>query len=435
MNLIGFRREDKSPHERRIPLVPEDLRAIRSEHGARFVVQRSPQRAIPDADFEAAGIEVRDDIDEADVVMGVKEVPVEAVQSGKTYIFFSHTIKGQAYNMHLLRALMERGCTLIDYERIVNEAGQRLVAFGRHAGLAGAIDGLWTLGQAWRRRKIRTPLRQLKLAHAYGHSDVAKAAIAEIAAHCLRDETFQQHRAVIGVTGGGRVARGAHEIIDALSPDELAPEQIHDAKPGRFSRVRFDESHFAERRDGAPFELAHYYAEPEAYQGIFEERYAGRLDLLVNGIYWEPRFPRLVSRTGIRSHYLRPKPRLAAIADISCDIAGSVELTVKATTPDDPVYTWDTKTDRAQRPGKGHGPLMMTVDILPTELPVEASEAFSTALRPLLPDLIRHDFRQGIDGLCPELRRAAIVDRGRLTPDYAQLMGPLEAETGSFPRG
>lgn len=414
--------------------MPGDLQAIQAEQGARFIVQRSAQRAIADADFEAAGIETTDDVQAADVVMGVKEVPVDAVQPGKTYVFFSHTIKGQAYNMGLLRALMERGCTLIDYERIVNEGGQRLVAFGRHAGLAGAIDGLWTLGRAWALRKLRTPLEQLKLAHEYGHSDVAKAAIEEVAAACLRDEVFRQQPVVIGVTGGGRVASGAHEIIDALSPDELSPDELHAAQPGRFSRVRFDESHFAERRDGAPFDLAHYYAEPEAYRGIFEGRYAGRLDLLVNGIYWEPRYPRLVSRTGIRSQYNRPEPRLAAIADISCDIGGSIELTAKATTPDDPVYTWDTKTDRMQRPGKGVGPLMMTVDILPTELPLEASEAFSTALRPLLPDLLRHDFGQGIEGLRPELRRATIVDRGRLTPDYAYLRAPLEAETGSFPR-
>ncbi|MEM1023485.1 MAG: hypothetical protein AAGD10_15545 [Myxococcota bacterium] len=433
MNLIGFRREDKSPHERRIPLVPKDLQALQAEHGARFLVQSSPQRAFPTEDFEAVGINVVEDLDAADVIMGVKEVPSEAVRPGKTYVFFSHTIKGQAYNMRLLRTLMENRCTLIDYERIVDDADQRLVAFGRHAGLAGAINSLWALGRAWAHAKRRTPLLDLKLAHEYGHSAQARAAITEVAQACFADPAFQALPAVIGVTGSGRVAQGAHEILDALAPDELPPDELSAASPGRFSRVRFEESHFAERRDAAPFELEDYYARPEAYRGVFEARYAAQLDLLINGIYWEPRYPRLISRTGTRSMYSRPQPRLAAIGDISCDIGGSIELTAMATTPNDPVYTWDTRTDRVRQPGKGTGPLMMTVDILPTELPIEASEAFSTALRPLMKDLLSHDFAQDLEGLRPELRKACILDRGQLTPEYDYLMEAVERETGSFP--
>lgn len=420
MQRIGIRREDKSEFERRVPLVPEDLGRLHREHGIRFRVQRSPQRAILDGEFGAVeGVELVQDLDGCPVVMGVKEIPVTALRPSTTYLFFSHTVKAQSYNMGMLRRLMDLGCTLIDYERIVDERGVRKVAFGGHAGMAGAIDTLWSLGRRWAALGVPTPLERLEPAHRYGNLEEAKQAIAAAARACRADPGFAaQDPVVLGVTGAGRVAQGAHEVLDALEPVDVAPEALDGATsaPGRFIRVCYEEPHFAEPLDGSPFDLQRYYDRPEVHRGIFEDRYLPLLTAWVNAIYWEPRYPRLLSKAGVDK-----ARRLVVVGDVSCDIEGSVEITLRATDPGAPTFVYDPGTGDGRAGFEGPGIAVMAVDILPTELPRDASEAFSQALVPLVPALAEHDFAQGLDGLPPALLRAAILDRGRLTEPYAYL--------------
>lgn len=424
MNRVGIRREDKNRWEARIPLIPDDIARLRAE-GIDIRVQSSGRRAFGDAELSQLGVPVSAELDGCDVVMGVKEMPVDVFRPGTTYVFFSHVIKGQSYNMPMLRRLMELGCTLIDYERIVDAEGRRKVAFGFHAGLAGAIDTLWALGQRWAHLGVETPLAMLEPAHRYGSLHAAKTAIATMGRACRLDPQFETRAPVIvGVTGYGRVAQGAHEILDVLEPVEVPPEELGsvDCSRSQFVRVRFEERHLAEPLDHTGFDLSRYYAEPEAFRGIFGSRYLPHLTALVNAIYWEPRYPRLVREVDLSALYAVEKtPRLQVIGDVSCDIEGSIEVTKKATDPSNPVYVWDVDRRAALDGFEGRGPAIMAVDILPTELPREASEAFSTALAPLMPSLASHDFARGLDGLAPELRRAVIVDRGRLTPDFAYL--------------
>ncbi|MGF1509677.1 MAG: hypothetical protein ACFB9M_09285 [Myxococcota bacterium] len=424
MNRIGIRREDKSKWERRVPLVPADLAEIRRS-GGDIVVQTSQRRIFEDDDFRAAGVPVVESLDECDLIMGVKEVPEDLIQPETAYLFFSHTIKGQAHNMSMLRRLMDLGCTLIDYERITDEQGTRLVAFGRHAGLAGAVDSLWALGETWRRRGHPTPLAELNPAHRYDSLEAIRSVLREIGMRCRADEGFRQRApVVVGVTGSGRVSRGVHEILDVLEPIDVEPEAIRSIKtnPGRFIRIRFEERHFAERLDGLAFDLQDYYANPDRYRGIFETRYVSSLSALINCIYWEARYPRLVTKSGIRAAFGRQEtPRLTVIGDISCDIEGSIEATVKATDPAHPTFLWDAQREVASDGFVGAGPVIMAVDILPTELPRESSEAFSQALRPLMPSLLEHRFRDGVHGLHPALRRGVIVDRGQLCPEFEHL--------------
>jgi len=424
MNRVGIRREDKNRWEARIPLIPDDIARLRSE-GFDIRVQSSGRRAFGDAELAQLGVPVTAELDDCDVVLGVKEMPPETFRRRTTYVFFSHVIKGQPYNMPMLRRLMEQECTLIDYERIVDDEGRRKVAFGFHAGLAGAIDTLWALGQRWAQLGVQTPLERLQPAHAYGSLHAAKTAISAVAQACREDPQFEtQAPIILGVTGYGRVAQGVHEILDVLEPVEVPPEELGsvDCSRSQFVRVRFEERHFAEPLDHSPFDRERYYAEPEAFRGIFGSRYLPHLTGLFNAIYWEPRYPRLVREADLRALYaVEHRPRLRVIGDISCDIEGSIEVTKKATDPSEPVFVWDVDRRAALDGFEGRGPVIMAVDILPTELPREASEAFSSALAPLLPALATHDFDGGVDGLPSELRRAVILDRGRLTADYDYL--------------
>jgi saccharopine dehydrogenase (NAD+, L-lysine-forming) len=167
IDMIGIRREDKSQWEGRAPLVPNDIRWLHEEHGIDFHVQTSPTRAIKDKEYRSCGGAIVDDLSDCPIIMGVKEIPPEKLKRGKVYVYFAHVIKGQPHNMPALRRLMDLSCTLIDYERIVDDQNRRLVFFGRYAGLAGMIDSLWAFGQRLLHEGIQSPFAQVRPAHLY----------------------------------------------------------------------------------------------------------------------------------------------------------------------------------------------------------------------------------------------------------------------------
>ncbi len=423
--MIGIRREDKSRWEARVPLTPDDVRELGSRHGVAFQVQRSDIRVFPDADYAAAGAELVDELDSCPVIMGVKEIPVEKLSAGKAYVYFSHTIKGQPANMPALRRLLELGCTLIDYERITDDQGRRLVFFGRYAGLAGMIDTLWAFGQRLRWEGIDSPLAGIEPAHRYddlAHFEREIAAVAD----AIRQGGLpaQVCPLVCGFAGYGQVSQGAQYIYDLLPVEEVPPDRLADLPPRRdvCYKVVFKEEHLVRRRDGGRFELQEYYQQPERYEADFF-RYVPALTLLVNCIYWEPKYPRLITREQFRRLYADPSPRLRVIGDITCDIDGSLACTTRATTPDSPVYVYDPDSGATTDGVAGRGPVVLAVDFLPCELPADASRSFSQALRPLVPALDQADLGKPLEqsGLPPELQRATIVYRGELTPDYRYL--------------
>jgi alpha-aminoadipic semialdehyde synthase len=427
---IGVRREDLYPWERRTPLVPTDARELQEKHGIDVIVQSSAKRVFTEAEYREAGVEVRDSLSDCPIILGIKEIPLAAVEREKTYVFFSHTIKGQPHNMPMLQRLLELGCTLIDHEKVTDDNGRRLVFFGQFAGLAGMIDTLWALGVRLRWEGIPSPFEDVKRALDYPDLAAARRALAGVAAR-IKDEGLPQAITplVVGFAGYGNVSRGAQEILDLLPVEETSPHELATLtqRKGRRDRVVykvvFKEEDLVEPiEQGKGFDLQEYYHHPDRYRGVFE-RFLPYLDVLVNGVYWEPIYPRLVTKKWLKDNANQGRPRLRVIGDISCDIEGAIESTIKATEPDNPVYVYDPVENRAIDGVAGNGPVTLAVDILPTELPREASTYFSGVVKPFIPSLVQANLRGPFQDsrLPPPLERAVIVYRGELTPSYRYL--------------
>jgi saccharopine dehydrogenase (NAD+, L-lysine forming) len=428
---VGARSEDKSRWERRVPLVPADLKALRNT-GIDAVVQTSSQRAFSDSEFVQADVPVQADLGDCSVIVGIKEIPAAKLEAGKVYLFFAHVIKGQPANMPMLRRLIELKATLVDYERIVDEKNRRLIFFGRHAGLAGMINTLWTLGKRLELEGSPSAFSRLKQARTYADLSGACEDLKRIAARIVADGVPEAlHPLVIGFTGYGNVSRGAQEILDMLPVQTVAPGDLKTIAHDRSLNSRviyktvFQEKDLVEPLEkGRAFDLDDYYRQgASAYCSVFE-RYAEDLTVLVNCIYWDSRYPRLLHLADCRRMWLAGRiPKLKVIGDISCDVNGSIECTVKATDPGNPVYVYEPETGSVKDGFAGHGPAIMAVDILPAEIPRESSNDFSRVLKQFLPFLARADLSKSFSevDLPPELKRAMIVYKGELTPEYGYL--------------
>ena len=437
---IGIRTEDKSEWERRTPLTPEDIAALRAD-GLMVVVQTSSQRAYKDEEFTRAGIPLQGDLSDCDVIIGLKEIPNEQLAPDKTYIFFSHVIKGQPYNMPMLKRLMALGATLVDYERIVDDQGRRLLAFGQYAGLAGMINGLWALGQRLDVEGVANPFSRLRQARTYATLADAKASIARVAEDIMRQGIPPEvHPLMVGFAGYGNVSQGAQEIFDILPFEEIAPGKVAAmaAKPpdrtDRLYKVVYQEKDLVRPRDtGATFSLEDYYQYgKQKYAGAVGQE-LGDLTLLVNGIYWDERYPRLLNQADCRVLWADGRtPRLRVVADISCDVGGALACTVQSSYPDRPLYVFHPDSGQVTDSVRGHGPVVMAVEILPAELPRESSAYFSRLLKGYVPSLPNPNHPSDFDqlDLPPEIKRATILWQGRLTPDYLYLERYLEKPFG-----
>lgn len=426
---IGIRREDKNRWERRVPIVPSDMETLNTEHGIHFVVQPSPIRACSSEEYTASGAWIDEDLSSCKVVFAVKEIPLDLITMGKTYVFFSHVIKGQVHNMPMLARLMEQKCCLIDYERMVDESGRRLIFFGNFAGKAGMVDTLWALGKRLKWEGWHTPLEHVTPAHHYGSTLRAKEELCAIGSAMQDGLPEALCPVVVGFTGYGNVSTGAQEMLACFPVEEIAPSELAHLMTTRGSRNRiykivFHEEHLVEPAGTArSFELSDYFSHPENYRSVFHS-YWPSLTVLLNGIYWDSRYPRLITKDQLQREMTGPvRPRLRVVGDVSCDIEGSVEFTVKSTDPDEPIYVYD-PIHHATIPGvAGCGPVVMAVDNLPCEFPREASEAFSRALRPFVPAFADADYSASFEesGLPIEVRRATILWHGKLTPSFAYL--------------
>jgi alanine dehydrogenase len=435
---IGVRREDKSIWERRVPVIPEHARQLQAEHGVEVWVQPSEIRVFRDEEFAQAGARIEEDLSSCPVVFAVKEIPVHFLRPDQTYVFFAHVIKGQPYNMPMLKRLLEQGCQLIDYEKVTDERGRRLIFFGRHAGLAGMIDTLWALGQRLDWEGIPNLFSDLRQTRHYDSLAEAKAAVSALGERIAREGLPEPITPFIcGFAGYGNVFRGANEIIELLPVQEIGPQEVAavaqstDYARNVIYKVVFKEEHTVEpiSPDDRPstdperrFDLQDYYDHPEKYRSRFHT-YLPHLTLLVNCVYWEAKYPRLVTKADLKQLYGGAKPRLRVIGDISCDIEGAIEGTVKSTEPGDPVFVYDPFEDRAIDGVEGRGPVVLAVDILPSELPRDASVYFSGVLMKYVPAITRADYSVpfGELALPPEIKRAVIVYQGELTPDYRYL--------------
>ncbi len=433
---VGIRREDKSRWERRVPITPDMARRLRDDHGLEFIAQPSPVRVFREAEFERAGVKVQDDLSPAGVVFGVKEIPAHVFEPRKTYVFFAHVIKGQPYNMAMLRRMMELGCNLIDYEKVTDETGHRLIFFGWHAGVVSMVESLWTLGRRLQHEGIANPFSGLRSTLAYGSLAEVRAEIRE-AGERIKAEGLPREITplIVGVAGYGNVGRGIQEILSDLPTIEIEPSEVArvGSDPGASDRavykVLFKEEHTVAPNDpGAHFDLQDYYLHPHKYHSTFD-RYVPHLTVLMNSNYWDARYPRLLTKAYLRELFAGGRqPRLRVVGDASCDIGGSIECTEKATEPDDPVYVYDPQTDQIHMGVEGHGPVILAVDILPSELPREASEYFSEILEPFIPAIAGADYTVPFEELAlpSEIARAMILYHGKLTPDYRYIAEHLK---------
>ncbi|RLC75158.1 MAG: hypothetical protein DRI81_12585 [Chloroflexi bacterium] len=427
---IGIRREDKSIWERRAPIVPQHARQLQEEHEIEVCVQPSEIRVFSEEEFTQAGARIEEDLSSCPVVFAVKEIPARLFHPGHTYVFFAHVIKGQSYNMPMLAELMNQRCCLIDYEKVTDEHGRRLIFFGRHAGLAGMINPLWALGQRLEWQGIPNPLTDLRQTRHYDSLAEAEVAVSAVGERITREGLPEQIAPLIcGFAGYGNVFRGANEIIELLPVQEIEPHEVAavaqstDYARNAVYKVVFKEEHTVEPISPEDeFELQDYYDHPEKYRGKFNT-YLPHLSVLVNCTYWETKYPRLVTKADLRQLYAKGEPRLHVIGDISCDVEGAIEGTVKCTEPGEPVFVYDPFEDRAIDGVEGRGPVIMAVDILPSELPRDASEYFSGVLMDYVTAIAQADYAVPFEELAlpPEIKRAVIVYQGKLTPDYGYL--------------
>lgn len=433
-HIIGIRREDKNPWERRVPIIPEHAAGL-VKAGIGVRVQKSDIRAIPGEEYVEAGAELVDGLSGCGTVFAVKEIPAALLEKGGTYVFFSHTIKGQAHNMPLLRRLMELGCQLIDYEKLTDDKGRRLVFFGKYAGLAGMIDTFWALGRRLDWERLRNPFSPIRRAMDY-HSladaerDLAEAG-KELAAEGLPGGIPPL---TVGVTGYGHVSQGAQLILKHFPVEEIKPAGLaslpKNAGGKKLFKIVFREEDMFERFSGGGFELEEYYAHPEKYRSKFEQ-HIPHLSVIVNCIYWDAKYPRLVTKEFLKALYSgKASPRLKVIGDITCDTGGSVECNVRTTDIGNPVYVYDPATGNSEDGWRGTGPVVLAVDNLPAELPKEASREFSEALLPFVAEIAEADMtaRFGDCRLSETVKRALIVYNGELTPSYRYLEKFLKAE-------
>ncbi|MCK4879679.1 MAG: hypothetical protein KAS82_03430 [Bacteroidales bacterium] len=391
---IGIVRETKTPPDKRVPLTPVQCRSLLDRYNhLELLVQPSAYRCYADEEYGAMRITLSEDLSACDVLMGVKEVKQEALIAEKTYLFFSHTAKKQPYNRELLQVVVQKGIRLVDYEYLTSEDGLRVVAFGRWAGVVGAYNGLRAYG-------LKSGGFSLK--PAFDCFDLE-----ELLQELKRVEL---KRVRIAVTGGGRVAGGALEILEEAGIRQVDPEAFLEEEFEHAIYTRLDPWHYTHRKSGEPFDFAHFMEHPEMYENSFLP-YAERTDIFIACHFWDPKSPVMITRDALAGGELP----ISLVADISCDIEGPIASTIRASTIASPFYGYDPATGSETEPFDKGVITVMAVDNLPGELPRDASSDFGAALMEhVIPELLgTRD-----TGM---LGRASITDKGGLTPPYAYL--------------
>ncbi len=421
---IGIRREDKNEWEKRVPLVPADVRELLTNTDLDVIVQPSPIRIFRDNEYKEAGAIIDESLDKAETIFAVKEIPSQLLESGKTYVFFSHTIKGQPYNMRMLRQLMDLKCNLIDYEKMSDSNGARIITFSLFAGMAGFIETLYAYARKMELRGVQTPFRNLKQAYQYESIEQAKDELKNISEEISKNGMPSElHPLTIGVLGYGNVSKGAQGLLELLpikplSPDQLAAGLKGEEQDSRFIYTTvFKEEDMVEPKSGV-FNLQDYYMHPENYKSKFDH-YLPDLNILLNCVYWTEDFPRTISRQSLKQN-LNKGVGLRVIGDISCDIEGSIEITKDSTKPDNACYTYSVENDKFEDGNLENGITIMAIDNLPCEFSREASSSFSGELKEYVEAIASADYNVSFQELqLPgEVKKAVILLKGELTPDY-----------------
>jgi saccharopine dehydrogenase (NAD+, L-lysine-forming) len=393
--------ERKSPPDRRVVLDPKSCKNLLSTFpSAELIIEASPSRAFSDIDYSSAGLEVVADVSAAEVLIGVKEVPIEALIPNKSYFFFSHTIKKQPYNRKLLQAILDKNITLYDHETLVNESNHRLIGFGYYAGVVGAYNGLRALG---------LKLNCFELPKATDLNDRA-ALNAQL-------DLLTIPNVKIVLTGSGRVGQGAKEILDHLNIKKVSVDQFINNSFKEAVYVQLDVLDYCKRKDGTTLGKKDFFNYPEAYQSTFD-RFTSVADFFIAGHFYGKGAPAFFTREQAKS----PRFNLKVVADISCDIDGPVACTIRPSTIDKPIYGYDAETETEVNFSNASAIAVMAVDNLPCELPKDASEGFGhTFVEKIIPAF----FNQDAFGV---LKRSKMTENGKLTDAFSYLQAYIEGK-------
>jgi len=428
---FGIRREDKNRWEKRVPIIPSHIKDILNENrDIEVIVQPSKIRVFSDKEYQDAGAIIKEDLSDCKVVFAVKEIPINFFKSNVTYVFFSHTIKGQKYNMSMLKKMMDLKCNLIDYEKITNNKGFRIVFFGRYAGLAGMIDTLWSYGERMKLNNIETPFNDIRKTIDYNNLDEVKEHFKSIGEKIKKNGIPKDLCPfIVGLAGYGHVSKGAQEILDILPVIDISSKDldkiVDNPSNKNIYKIVFKEEDMVEPISNKHmFKLHDYYNNPEKYKSKFE-KYLTYITLLLNCIYWDSRYPRLVTKDFVKRNYNNLK--LKIIGDISIDINGAIEFTEKSTISDNPSFVYNPITDSIKDGVDGEGIVVMGVDNLPCELPLESSIEFSNSLYNLIVNIVRADYNKDFNdcNLPEEIKKAVILYHGYLTPNYDYIVNYL----------
>ncbi|XP_076163729.1 lysine ketoglutarate reductase/saccharopine dehydrogenase [Ptiloglossa arizonensis] len=436
--IIAIRREDQSVWERRASLAPANVRRL-IRAGVKVIVQPSNRRAYPAQSYQAAGAVLQEDISSASVIFGVKQVPVDQLISNKTYCFFSHTIKAQESNMPLLDAILEKNIRLLDYEKLTDVNGQRVVAFGKYAGVAGMVNILHGLGLRLLALGHHTPFMHIGPAHNYRDSAMARQAIRDAGYEIALGAMPKSIGPLTFIfTGSGNVSQGGQEVFQELPHEYVPPEMLKKvAEHGDTTKIYGCEvrrRHHLERKDGGGFDPEEYDKHPERYISTFSKKIASYASVIINGIYWAVGSPKLLTLPDAK-YLLRPAHtpwlpisvgapalphRMLAICDISADPGGSIEFMNECTTIDTPFCLYDADRNKDTKSFKGPGVLVCSIDNMPTQLPKESTDFFGNLLYPYVLDIIQSDAKIPLEehNFSPAVHGAIIASNGKLTANF-----------------
>jgi len=393
MIKIGLIREGKIPADNRVALTPAQCKWIhKNDPEVKIIVQSSTTRCFTDREYSFAGIEVKEDLSECDILLGIKEVPIDQLIPGKTYLFFSHTKKKQPHNQKLLRAILDKRISLVDYECLEHEDGQRIIGFGFFAGIVGAHNGMMAYGNRTGLFKLDRVYKQRsfrELIHNYFGIRLPNVKIA--------------------VTGSGRVAHGILEIMNLMGIHEMDPDEYLNRRFSYPVYTQLKGSDLYTHKETGKYSRLDFHEHPENYSCKFLP-YASQTDILMNGVYWDKNVPRLFEKNDVKNEDFI----IQTIADIADDANGSVPINAGDQTIDDPIYGIDKKTLEKTAPYLEGSIDIMAVGNLPNELPRDASRYFGE-------QLIKHVLIDLVGNGSEILDRATMVKDGKLTDSFAYL--------------
>ncbi len=427
--VVGILPESKNTWERRAPLRPRDVAWLVKKKIPVEVVSSS-LRIYKDSQYRRSGAKIVPKFQKANLLVGIKEPALDTLIPNSIYMVFSHTTKGQEYNQKLLATFLKKKITLIDYEHITGSLGERLVYFGRYAGICGMIDTLHVFGQKVKLQGIPNPFSDLKNAVYYGNYGSAKTALDRVVEKIQRkglDKKLVPF--VIGILGHGNVSRGAQELLEHMGAVDIHPKDIELLARNRtyhkkkIYKLVFQREEKFRSKKGKSFYFEEYLNHPERFESNLD-KLLPFLNILVNASYWDRRYPRLLPEAMLRK-LCRTKPdfRLSVIGDLTCDIRGTIEITRRVTTASEPAFVYDPVSRKINNDLSHSGIAVMAIDNLPCEFPKESSMEFAEQIRDYVYQIAAHGVIDvtNHNALPNVIRNATVTQNGRLTSRFKYL--------------